>query len=1159
MKRIGWLLLWAALAALAVSAFAGPASAVSVTTAGHPRWMINADTLEVLRDRWNGSTHPAWTTFLNSARQAARSSYNIQNWGVLATAAAISDDHEFADSLNSWVHARIPSMSSTGQQSRSFFGRNDPVLVYDLCYDKLDAHSRNLLRKRAYAMMKVGGYTGSVVFPHSSELWYIAPYITAGDFGAGGDSSSVVATAIAGTIARAEWWVECFDQVYGPGGWDAYALQAAWIAAWADMVLRNTDYTGPMASWSWLDRIALYNIYQMRSDTKVMRYRGRVDSNQALVLWWGPWAINKNGASWLSKIMGDYANADPADLGGTGIGYYFGNIVLLWNPNPGGAIANDAPRTWVNNTAGRYTWRDSWEIRPGYGADVPLSSQVEVYGGGPVCQAEYYRWSGTWAVRRGTEDLLYPRGKWINSGDQAWVLSTSGANGGLHIIDPSESLGLNGSMNDGGQFAPLDGSYSAHYPMCSNDARYAGWSDSLPTTDGTHELGVVSHLGGCYGSKADSVTRSIKVISDGLLLVQTRAALTDTFVAWENFNLRPRPSLAGDPTLTALRGRWSTGGGIFEADTAAAWYSCESGEASCYIHPVWASTEAKTRIIGGLSVQGLPVRQSFAASSTINYVSADSLQSYDCWLGDETDGMNRPPTVSVTQAWIDDRNSYTASTADHKNLGWQVQTYYPDASGTLRSIHLVEWGGIGQAPRTMTATANGGGIDVAITPGPIVLLHEPLLADSGYAAGTLQALTVAVPAAGECRLWGFEPGNYTVSHGATSLEVSAPYGGIVFAADAAGSWSIVQAGGAVTGACCHADGTCTETTEANCDGTWTSGATCAETTCEQPTGACCRVNGTCILRTQAACNNEWLGMGTVCEPNPCPQPTGSCCSPDGSCVVTLLSECANTWTMFQDCDPNPCVQPWAACCDDEACTYESSVACASHGGTWLGFGTDCDPDPCAVPDPTGSCCYVSGACAVTTEAECAGTSWTEAGVCDPNPCAQPSGACCAHDGTCTLETEADCSGDSWLGYGSICSPNPCQQPTGSCCAPNGACTVTLAGDCSETWEIDGVCSPNPCAQPSGACCDPDGSCTYVAAAACAGSWLGFGTDCDPDPCPDPPPTGSCCYGNGTCAVTVEAACSGDWTEAQGCVPNPCPHAPWWRPINPWDPWSWWAR
>ena len=40
----------------------------------------------------------------------------------------------------------------------------------------------------------------------------------------------------------------------------------------------------------------------------------------------------------------------------------------------------------------------------------------------------------------------------------------------------------------------------------------------------------------------------------------------------------------------------------------------------------------------------------------------------------------------------------------------------------------------------------------------------------------------------------------------------------------------------------------------------------------------------------------------------------------------------------------------------------------------------------------------------------------------------------------------------------------------------------------------------------------DGSCTFETEAACTGTWLGYGTDCDPNPCPQ-----SSCLGDLNCS------------------------------------------
>ena len=50
----------------------------------------------------------------------------------------------------------------------------------------------------------------------------------------------------------------------------------------------------------------------------------------------------------------------------------------------------------------------------------------------------------------------------------------------------------------------------------------------------------------------------------------------------------------------------------------------------------------------------------------------------------------------------------------------------------------------------------------------------------------------------------------------------------------------------------------------------------------------------------------------------------------------------------------------------------------------------CEGDDNPTAPPNGSCCAVSGACTVTTQANCTGTwTWTVGGVCSPNPCPPP--------------------------------------------------------------------------------------------------------------------------------------------------------------------------
>jgi hypothetical protein len=111
-----------------------------------------------------------------------------------------------------------------------------------------------------------------------------------------------------------------------------------------------------------------------------------------------------------------------------------------------------------------------------------------------------------------------------------------------------------------------------------------------------------------------------------------------------------------------------------------------------------------------------------------------------------------------------------------------------------------------------------------------------------------------------------------------------------------------------TGSCCYPDGSCAETTEADCSAAWTVGGTCVPNNCPPPSGSCCYSDGTCAVTLQADCTGTWTMLG-VCTPNPCAPPTGSCCHPDQSCTVTTQMDCSDTWISSGTCGPNACLCP----------------------------------------------------------------------------------------------------------------------------------------------------------------------------------------------------------------------------------------------------------
>ncbi len=100
------------------------------------------------------------------------------------------------------------------------------------------------------------------------------------------------------------------------------------------------------------------------------------------------------------------------------------------------------------------------------------------------------------------------------------------------------------------------------------------------------------------------------------------------------------------------------------------------------------------------------------------------------------------------------------------------------------------------------------------------------------------------------------------------------------------------------GICCAADGSCAQSQQSCCVGTWAATGACSPNTCPQPTGACCNPGtGACTTATHTACaggNNLYQGDNSLCNPNPCPQANGACCV-GTSCSITAVGGCTGTF------------------------------------------------------------------------------------------------------------------------------------------------------------------------------------------------------------------------------------------------------------------------
>lgn len=130
---------------------------------------------------------------------------------------------------------------------------------------------------------------------------------------------------------------------------------------------------------------------------------------------------------------------------------------------------------------------------------------------------------------------------------------------------------------------------------------------------------------------------------------------------------------------------------------------------------------------------------------------------------------------------------------------------------------------------------------------------------------------------------------------------------------------------------------------------------------------------------------------------------------------------------------------------------------------------------------------------------------------------------------------------------------PCpiyEELPGACCFPDGNCTPTTSEGCAAAEGIyrgDGTdCQPNPCPEPRGACCFQNGWCSVLTAPQCdasLGEYLGEGATCIPNPCQQPP-TGACCLPAGECEIATADECANAAGSYRGddfsCIPNPCP-------------------
>ncbi len=329
--------------------------------------------------------------------------------------------------------------------------------------------------------------------------------------------------------------------------------------------------------------------------------------------------------------------------------------------------------------------------------------------------------------------------------------------------------------------------------------------------------------------------------------------------------------------------------------------------------------------------------------------------------------------------------------------------------------------------------------------------------------------------------------------------------------------NLLLIGGPSMGACCFADGSCSEEGPDDCSaqGGFYRGddTTCAGVDC---IGACCfPTTGGCLTFPLDSCNTAggtFQGMGTECGTLSCPTAgEGACCLPDESCLHTTLAGCGASGGTYRgvgmSCDAVDCSIPTGACClANGACSEGTQDDCGLAGGTYMGDDTECGAATCF-----GACCYASGACLDLTNPDCliSGGAFEGPGTdCATTDCpVLPLGACCHADESCTIETQMSCSigGGSYQGDATDCGTADCSAAAvGACCLPDESCTEVTQAACdlaSGTFIGETTaCGSVDCALTDvGACYNPvDWSCQLTSPTICAAlahTFEGAGTTC----------------------------------------------------------------
>jgi len=234
--------------------------------------------------------------------------------------------------------------------------------------------------------------------------------------------------------------------------------------------------------------------------------------------------------------------------------------------------------------------------------------------------------------------------------------------------------------------------------------------------------------------------------------------------------------------------------------------------------------------------------------------------------------------------------------------------------------------------------------------------------------------------------------------------------------------------------------------------------------------------------------------GTACSPAVnCIPPTGACCLGTTCAATNLLPECntlGGVWYIDQDCATFNCPVPISEDCDDAFVIPSIPYAAQFNNNLATADG------------PEGTCDYFYP----TTSGLMQNDHWFEWTA--PYDCTASTSAVGTYDAivvvrnNCTDLNEIGCSDDFASGTPEVVIWD----------AVGGVTYFIQVGDVGNA-EGGGLTDFTlECSAGTGACCFTNGDCQELSLGDCAtagGIFSGDGTDCDPNPCPQPPPNDDC--------------------------------------------------